>query len=159
MRLYPLIIAAVAFATPAVAEMAPVDTIKALYQTYIDSQPGGALDKSVDILDPAIYSKRVDTLLAKLTKACKGVDGICGPDFDFFVDGQDYEIKKLVVKLLKGDAQKAFVEARFTNFKSPRSITFAMVNEGGTWVIDGLAAAKIGEAGGYQLDDVLKPNL
>ncbi len=135
------------------------DVISALYARYAKSGADADLGTMPDILDPKLYSKRVGKLLSSLKKACKNVQEICGPDFDFFIDGQDWEIKKLQISTLKESAGKATVEARFANSGLPRKITYILVNEGGRWVIDDLAAAKLGESGGYRLDEVLKPNL
>jgi Protein of unknown function (DUF3828) len=130
--------------------------VRNIYAQY-ENKNGVEGDGVKDILDKSLYSARVDKLIDKITVACKDAQEICGPDVDFLIDGQDYLITKVKVKTVKSSDNAASVEARFLNIGIARKITFSMVKEGETWVIDDLVAAKNGNYGGYRLDEVLKP--
>ncbi|RDJ19881.1 DUF3828 domain-containing protein [Bosea caraganae] len=58
-------------------------------------------------------------------------------DADPFISGQDGEVKSLRVSVTEPPANgRALVTASFLSFKSPVSVRFRMVEEGGSWRID-----------------------
>jgi hypothetical protein len=142
--------------TTATAETGGVAAISKIYKAYVAVKPGSD-DKLPNQLDPKLYSARVKTLLKALDKACAKKDDICYPDFDFLIDGQDFEIKDLKVTSLASTAKTETVEARFVNFDAPRRMVFKLVNEKGRWLIDGMTSDRDGNPDGYTLDQALKP--
>lgn len=57
------------------------------------------------------------------------------PDFDFLIDGQDWQIGKLQVRQVSAAGDAATVEAHFTNFGRPTRVRFALRRIGGRWLI------------------------
>jgi hypothetical protein len=138
------------------AETAGRTAISKIYKAYMAVKPGD-ISNLPNQLDPKLYSARVKKLLKALDKACAKAEDICYPDFDFLVDGQDFEIKDLKVTSLESSAKAETVEARFKNFDAPRRMVFKLVNEKGKWLIDGMTADRDGNPDGYTLDEALKP--
>jgi hypothetical protein len=156
MRLFAF--ATVAFAAhisvAASAETA-LATVKALYAPYMKGSANA--DNLPDLRSPKLYTRRVGKLLAALEKSCKDAQDVCGPDFDFIVNGQDFDLTEFKVTETSAGADAARVDVSFKNMARPTKITFSMKNGDRGWVIDDLIAAKLGDDAGYKLDDVLKP--
>ena len=70
-----------------------------------------------------------------MNKGCVEGDQ-CGPDYDYLIDGQDYVIRKVSVKLLSRDGDRASVEAKFTNHGVASDKIFLLVREGEDWKVD-----------------------
>ncbi len=148
--------AAAAFIMPATAADSPGQMIRAIYAAY--EKNGQDPDAKIpDLLDKALYTRRVGKLIDALQKSCKDAQEICGPDFDFFVDGQDFDIKNVAVKEIESGDDRAVVEARFTNMGQPRTITFTLKKGDRGWVIDDFRSAGQGESVPYTLEEVIKP--
>lgn len=91
--------------------------------------------KDATLFRKDIYSARINGLIAEMRKPC--VEGEpCGPDYDFLVEGQDFQIRDLKVKLLARDGEKAKVEAEFKNLGSPERKIFSLVRRDRDWRID-----------------------
>jgi hypothetical protein len=133
------------------------DAIQKIYRQYVLSRDSGDLNQVPDQLDKSLYSNRVDGLITRLRKACAKTEELCGPSFDFFVDGQDYDLKDIKVEQISSGEGSALVRASFKNFGAPRRITFSMIREKGKWVIDGLKSDAVGDSNAYTLEDVLRP--
>jgi hypothetical protein len=61
-------------------------------------------------------------------------------DFDPFINGQDYEIKDLLIADPLIDGDLAIVTATFTNFDEPQEIRFTLVRRAEGWKIDDIEA-------------------
>jgi hypothetical protein len=122
----------IAGAVPAFA--AGFDTPKALLEMlYSPYAQGDDFDWST--WDEARF--RSAHLNALFDKDAKEADGEIGRlDFDPYIDGQDYQIGKLVIgePAIKGDT--ATVEVTFTNFDLAEDLTFTLVKEKDGWKID-----------------------
>jgi hypothetical protein len=119
------------------APATPDGQVRALYGAYLGADAMGR-----DILDKALYSARMDRKIDSFEARCKaeGEEESCGPDFDFFIAGQDFEIRQFNVvagRPAKG-ARKTPVTASFRNSGTPVQLRFGMIREGGRWVIDSL---------------------
>jgi hypothetical protein len=160
MRKHLLAAALAALSSTAIASHAfageAAATIRKIYEAY-EKASANPDSRTPDILDPGLYSKRVGRLIAALKASCGKTEEVCGVDADFLIDGQDFEIKNVRVTETKTAAASATVEARFKNFGRQSKLTFSMVKEDGRWVIDRMKAAKIGDGGGYSLDEALAP--
>src|SRR5215813_7864739 len=87
----------------------------------------------------SIHSARLRGLMAADRKQTpKGEVGRL--DFDPFVNGQDWEIKKLVVTETERKGDRATVRATFDNFDEPREIEFQLVRQQRRWLIDDVAS-------------------
>ncbi|RFB78851.1 DUF3828 domain-containing protein [Methylovirgula sp. 4M-Z18] len=139
---------AVFMASTAYAASTPVSTIEAIYKSHI-----GKNAKPISGTDEKIYSAR---RRKQLHKSLAGCEEICAPvqDFDYFVNGQDYEIKNVAVKQVSGDEKNAIVVANFLNFDKPEEVTYMLVNESGKWLIDDVKDVTEGET--YDLDKLFK---
>ena len=75
-------------------------------------------------------------------KDAKEADGEVGRlDFDPFIDGQDYEIKDLVIgePAIAGDA--ATVPVSFSNFGMAEKLQFSLVKEADGWKVDDVVSS------------------
>ena len=118
-------------ATPAADD--PAGTIRAIYHAYVLAEKSGK--DAPDFLTASFYSKRIQRLIAAMRKTC--VEGWqCGPDYDFLIDGQDYQLRDLDVVLLSRADGKAVVEAKFKNLGAAKDKLFSMIREDGGWKID-----------------------
>ena len=135
---------------PARAAHAAAEAVRALYAQYEAAEKSNG--SGPDQLDKSLYTPRVRREIAKLTKACKGKD-VCLPDADFLVDGQDFRIRDLLVRVLSDGADRALIEATFKNFDTKVKRVFTMRLIDGRWLID-----DINLGAGRRLKDELKPN-
>lgn len=65
----------------------------------------------------------------RITRTIQG----SGIDFDFILDGQDFDIKDLNVALVRRQGHRAAVAAQFKNFNEPKRVTYQLVRESGGW--------------------------
>jgi hypothetical protein len=131
------------FAGPADAQPAstPDGMIRAIYRTYeIDDVKGTIKD---------VASRRLKRLIEADEKATpKGEIGKL--DFDVFVNGNDFKVSRVRVRIQPPPDDKprvpdrAKVQATFISLKKPHEIVFDLVREGGQWKIDD-ATSMIGE--------------
>jgi hypothetical protein len=117
-------------ATQTRAEPAP--TITAIYKQY-----QGKGDPKVS---KGAYTARLQKLMAADEKQAKGEVGRL--DFDPFVNGQDWEIKKLVVTETGRKGDRATVRATFVNIDEPQDIEFQLVRGQQRWLIDEITSRR-----------------
>jgi len=148
MRRIALILLGAFAASAAYAASTPVSTIEAIYKSHTDKNA-----KPISGIEEKIYTAR---RRKQLHQALKGCTEICIPvqDSDYFVNGQDWELKNVAVRQISGDDKKAVVAASFLNFDKPQEITFTLVNENGKWLIDDVNEKADGET--YDLDKLFK---
>jgi hypothetical protein len=109
----------------------PAAMIAAIYKQY--------QGKGDPKIPNAIHSARLQKLMAADRKRTpKGEVGRL--DFDPFVNGQDWEIKKLVVSETGRKGDRATVRATFDNFDAPQDIEFQLVRRQQRWLIDEIAS-------------------
>jgi hypothetical protein len=100
-------------------------------------------------LDAPHLNQLFSSAFAKLVKTddCvkeqKGEVGVL--DYDPFIDGQDGEVKKLNIKMVQQEEEKATVEATFISLEEKKSIFFDVVLERGAWRIHDIRS--LGENG------------
>ncbi len=131
------------------ADEDPVAFVRSIYAGYAST----AADHAPDLDDPRLYSKRLNVLMARMKKTCVEGD-ICGVDFDYFVNGQDYELHDVAVDLAEKTDRDAKVVARFRNFKHAERMVFSLTREDDRWVIDDLVAKNAN----YRLSALIKAN-
>lgn len=151
--LSPLLVAAAlagaGFIATAQAESAPAEAVRAIYGEYEAAEKTRGMGP--DQLDKKYYTPRVRREITRLMKACKGKD-VCLPDADFLIDGQDFKIRDLLIRVLSDRGDTALIEATFTNWDTKVKRVFTMRNIGGRWLIDDIDFGK-----GHKLKDELKP--
>jgi hypothetical protein len=86
-------------------------------------------------LPKGIHSTRLQKLMAADRKRTPKGD-VGRLEFDPFVNGQDWEIKKLVVTETERKGDRATVRATFGNFDEPQEIEFQLVRRQQRWLID-----------------------
>ena len=134
MRLLVALFALVALALPAAAVdfSSPKAVVEEAYRPYTSGEnfDWEGYDQN------AVLSAGLQALYAKDAAEANGEVGRI--DFDPLVNGQDYDIKKLVIGEPKMDGDKAVVEVTFENFERPEKMDIVLVPE----------------VGGYRIDDV-----
>ena len=119
----------------------PDGMIRAIYKMYEADEVKGTIKD--------VASRRLKRLIEADEKATpKGEIGKL--DFDVFVNGNDFKVSRVRVKVQPPPSDKpktpdrAKVQANFISLKKPHEIVFDMVREGGQWKIDD-ASSMIGE--------------
>lgn len=122
-------------------QQAPEAVVKALYQHYIDTGPNDEF--TFDFTQPDAAATYFDPALAKLMVADSQREEPL-LDFDPFVGGQDFEIKKVDTTTEKLSDTTARVTAKFDNFDEKKTVVFTLTRTPKGWRI---SDASWGEAG------------
>jgi hypothetical protein len=110
----------------------PLKLIQDIYKSYTaESDPPGYDDA---------YSKRLRALVESDRGGKPDADKI---DWDVFVNGNDWTISKLSIKLVSKSKTQAQVRATFVN-NDPQEQVFDLVFEDGRWAIDDVRAMRPG---------------
>lgn len=117
-------------AAPAFAFDTPKALLEELYSPYAK---GDSFDWSTWD-DAQFRSKHLNDLFDKDQKEANGDIGRL--DFDPYIDGQDYDITKLVIGDARIDGDTATVEVTFDNFDLAEDLTFTLVKEADGWKVD-----------------------
>jgi hypothetical protein len=126
--LLTLLVAAVV-SGPAFAQFkTPEAAVQGLYAIYTKQGSDGFSDRDA----PRYF----DTALLKLWRAAKFKDS------DFFIQGQDFEIKDVKVAPASVTADKAEAIASFRNFGEPMRITYMLVQGKDGWRITDARSGK-----------------
>jgi hypothetical protein len=149
MRLFIAIAALVLVGQSAFAESFtdPRALLEALYAGYMPPN-------EVPPDEASLQSERLIGLFEKDRQEAKGEVGRI--DFDPFINGQDYEIKDLVIGEPYLAGGKAAVKVTFQNFDTPQELGFLLVNEDG-WKIDDVWGGSAEYS--YDLLDILQAPL
>lgn len=124
----------------------PTEWVRGIYAKYVANQ---AVGDALALLRPEA-SERLKEAMADEGKCRKLTKAICGLHFDPIANGQDFEIKDVVVTSVAkvGTAvPEGRVTARFSNFHKPQTIEFFFVKKGGTWLLDEVSSKNPGEKG------------
>jgi hypothetical protein len=107
---------------PALAQFkTPEAAVESLYATYTKPGSDGFADRDA----PRYF----DAALLKLWRAAKVKDS------DFFIQGQDFEVKDVKVTPASVSGDKAEAIATFRNFGEPMRITYVLVQGKDGWRI------------------------
>lgn len=148
-RAIALLFGLVCSATAALAQESTA-IVSEIYNNYVKAGAGG---NTPDLYTSRWYSKKINRQIAALKRACRKAEEPCGPSADYFVDGQDFQIKNLRVREVSRSGDKAVVEAKATNMGTPLTATFDMVLEDGRFVIDEM---RMKSTNSYVLSKILK---
>lgn len=109
----------------------PEAFVKDVYAHFIASQAHGDYAAPDDI-----YTPRLKALFVRDAKWAKGEVGCL--DFDFWVNGQDYEIKSLRVssRPVAGHPDQLVVIANFMSIDTAEEIHFNFQRINGKWLLD-----------------------
>lgn len=72
--------------------------------------------------------------------------------FDPYIDGQDYEITEFAIDGVSVDGNEATADVSFDNFGEPRTLTYELVFEEGSWKIDDVVSTNPDNA--YRLSEI-----
>ena len=133
MRLFAWLLVAIAPLGAATQIDDPVRFVTGVYRHYIDAQ---SKHSEYDPPDD-IYTPRLEKLFRDDKKRAKGEVGCL--EFDFWVNGQDWQLSKLSVT--KGTAagsgaDRQTVVARFVNLGEQEEIHFDFRRMNGRWLLD-----------------------
>jgi hypothetical protein len=122
---------------PAAAQAAEPDVlVRGFYRAY---EKAGAEPSATRLVRPHA-SGRLGGLLARDEQCAKKSREPCSLDFDFIVNGQDFEIANVRIAPPAIVGEGASVTARFSNFGTPNEIVYSFVREGGAWRLDDVEA-------------------
>ncbi len=97
-----------------------------------------------------LIEKRASRSLAALFKKnddCEAEQkGVCALDWDFVVDGQDWELSNVKVGAPVVGGDKATVTVTFTNFRTPCANVYYFVREDGQWKVEDIETKQGTEA-------------
>ena len=71
---------------------------------------------------------------------------ICAIDWDFIVNGQDWELSKVQVGALQASGDRASLTVTFGNLKSTNRNVYEFVREDGGWKLDDVVSGQSGRA-------------
>lgn len=132
MTLRLVTLAAVAFAilvgTAQAQFKTPEAAVEGLYAIYTKPGSDGFSDRDA----PRYF----DAALLKLWRAAKHKDS------DFFIQGQDFELKDVKVSTAETRGEKAETIVTFRNFGQPMRITYALVKAQDGWRISDARSGK-----------------
>jgi hypothetical protein len=146
---YPLALAllASAFATPgSAAEFDPQSWLRQIYESFVIAQKSGTIpnDSSEDVV--AAHASRRFKALLKRDVACEAKGQICAFDWDYFINGQAWELSNVQVGPLQRTGERGSVTATFRNFKSTNRNVYEFVREDGAWRLDDVVSGQSGRA-------------
>ena len=127
----------------------PAAFVSKVYRKLTASSRGAYYDPPDDI-----YTPRLKALFEEDDRRAHGEVGCI--DFSFWVNGQDYEIKKVHV-VSSGTAaspDRKLVVATFLNFGDPTEIHFDFQRMGGRWLLDDVHGVKPGTP--WTVSEILK---
>jgi hypothetical protein len=142
LRVVALACALTAFAAPASAQVNarepdPSVWLRQIYDAYHRAEKSTSMNNGPDVgLIVKRASKSLAALFSKEDACVKKSGEICALDWDFVIDGQDWEISNVKVGAPVIDGDKATVTATFRNFKSPCVNVYFFVREDGVWKVD-----------------------
>ena len=123
-------------ALPAAAQPAdPAGFVAALYRPYLaDRNEAGPLGSEASIR--ATFSPALAALLIRDQRRAARLGEIGCIDADPFVEGQDYQLSGLQVRIEQRGAQGAMVRASFRNIGRPTTLRYRLIRAGDGWRID-----------------------
>ena len=116
------------------------------YKRYVAAQKGHEYSAPEDI-----YTARLAKLIRDDRKKAHGEVGCL--DFDFWVNGQDWELKDVAVTSEDAGADRKAVIAKFLNTGDPQEVHFEFQRVAGRWLLDEVRSLK-GEK--WTLSQILK---
>ena len=150
MRAWIMTVMALLTAGPSLAQMNPRESDPALWlrQVYALYERAQKDEKLQNQATTKLVEKRASRALAALFKrdeACSSKGQVCALDWDFVIDGQDFEISRVKVGATQISGDKASVTASFVNMKTPCVNVYYFVREDGVWKVDDIETRPKGQ--------------
>jgi hypothetical protein len=135
------------------AQVRGVDDPRAFVQATYDSYRTGP-DSAPEWPDHA-YSDRLRALFNAAEAWAAGHEDLVGPlDFDWWINGQDWELGRVALEEMAGGPDRRTIVARFDNFGRSEENRFLFVREQGRWYLDD--AVNEGGEDGWVLSEILQ---
>ena len=130
---------------PAPAAPDPADWLRALYERYHRAEKDDKLAPDSAETVAAAHASRAFKALLQRDLACEDKSHlICALDWDFFIDGQAWELKNVVVGPLQVSGAQASVTVSFENLKAIDRNLYKFVREDGAWKLDDVVTGQRG---------------
>jgi hypothetical protein len=127
-------------------EADPAQWLRQVYALYQRAQTDHKLDSEAST---ALVERRASRALAALIKrdeeCSRKNDEVCALDWDFVIDGQDWEISQVQVGATEVVGDRATVTVSFVNMKTPCVNVYYFVREDGAWKVDDIETRPQGE--------------
>jgi hypothetical protein len=114
----------------------PLAFVSDVYKHFAKPSPASSTYQPPD----DIYTPRLQKLIRDDRKRAKGEVGCL--DFDFWVNGQDWELKNVKVTAAAAGPDRKTIIARFINIDTPEEIHFDFRQIGGRWLLDDVHSVK-----------------
>lgn len=114
----------------------PTALVADLYRQHDAQKSPFFQDKSRALVDKYFTKATADLIWKDSTTRGNEVGALDG---DPLYDAQDTDIKKFLISKASIAGEKAAVPVTFTNFGQKKTVTFALVKEGGKWKIDDIS--------------------
>ena len=151
MRAWAMTIATLLAAAPAPAQINPREAdpaiwLRRIYDLYHRAEKNDALlpQSGVELVEQRA-SRAFGALLKRDEDCVKKSGRIYALDWDFFIDGQAWEISEVKVGATRVEGTRATVTVSFVNMKKPCVNVFSFVRENGVWKVDDIETRPKGE--------------
>ena len=130
---------------PAQTAADPSDWLRQVYDLYHRAEKNAAALKESSVTLVEKRASRAFAALLKRDEACERKSHeICALDWDFIVDGQDWELSQVKVGPLVAAGDRGSVAVSFRNFKSADVNVYHLVREDGAWKVDDVETRQAG---------------
>lgn len=136
------IVAAAAEVNP---RAAPSVWLGQIYDLYHRAEKDSNLVTSAEDLIGKRASRALAALFKRDQDCFRKSNQICAIDWDFIIDGQDWELSHVKVGPLVVAGERATVTVSFNNLKSSSANVYRFVREGGDWKVDDIETRTAGE--------------
>lgn len=127
-------------------EADPAAWLRQVYAIYQHAQKDDALKSHASYKLVERRASRAFAALFKRNEDCeKKSHEICALDWDFVIDGQDWELSEVNVGSTRIAGDKATVTVSFKNVKTPCVNVYYFVRENGAWKVDDVETRPKGE--------------
>lgn len=118
-------------------EKDPAVWLKSVYDLYKRAETNDKLMRQANYrLIVRRSSKSLAALFRKNDECQKREQGVCAIDWDFVINGQDYQLSDVVIGAPVINGDKATVVATFKNMGGANRNTYYFVREGGAWKVE-----------------------
>jgi hypothetical protein len=123
----------------------PAVWLRQVYAFYQHAQNNPALDPQVSGLVKRRASRALAALFKRDEECFRKSNKICALDWNYVIDGQDWEISQVKVGPLQARGDRATVTVSFVNLKKPCVNVFYFVRESADWKVDDIETRPKGE--------------
>ena len=126
-------------------EADPAVWLRQIYALYQRAQKDEKLQTQATTHLVEQRASRALAALFKRDEACSSKGQVCALDWDFVIDGQDFELSQVKVGAAQVSGDKATVTASFVNLKTSCVNVYYFVREDGVWKVDDIETRPKGQ--------------